>query len=88
MQINTKKDKVGVYMGLGSCFWTNNHYFLDGAISEQPQKYDFVQNRNILEILILNISTKPNKSLNNKGYQQKTTNPSTIKLSQTNLEEK
>ena len=43
MQINTKKDKVGVYMGLGSCFWTNNHYFLDGAISEQPQKYVFVK---------------------------------------------
>ena len=43
MQINTKKDKVGVYMGLGSCFWTNNDYFLEGAISEQPQKYVFVK---------------------------------------------
>ena len=42
MQINAKKDKVGVYMGLGSCFWTNNDYFLGGAISEQPQKCDFV----------------------------------------------
>ena len=65
MQINTTKDKVGVYMGLGSCFWTNNDYFLDDAISEQPQKNDFVKMNVKLSVCDTNFACSWSATTNN-----------------------